>query len=159
MAVLHRTHITISEFSRVVSRSLVLRLDGVIAHLVQVGMISGIDARVMPVILAQSSCWRAKGSGRFSRAECSTGTRSRRSSRFLVELPVSVEVRETPPEIEVTPRPEEEGLGALAERKSAPEFFRVCAMSAKLTDFAADEGGAVECWLWMRRGMKMLEST
>ena len=121
-------------------------------------MISGIDARVMPAILAQSSCRRVKGSGRLSRADCSTGIRSRRSSRFLVgllvpiELPVSVEARETPPEIDVAPRPEEEELGALAERKSAPEFFRVFAMSAKLTDFAADEEGVVECWLWMRRG-------
>jgi hypothetical protein len=142
----------------VVSRSLVLRSDGVIAHPVRVGVISGIDARVMPVILAQSSCRRAKGSGRLSRAECSTGIRSRRSSRFWVGLLVLVEARETPPELDVALRPEEEELGALAERKSAPEFFRVFAMSAKLTDFAVGEGGAVECWLWMRRGTKMLES-
>ena len=148
---------TISEFSGVVSMSLVLRSDGVIAHPVRVGVISGIDARVMPVILVQSSCRRAKGSGRLSRAECSTGIRSRRSSCFLVGLPVPVEARETPPEIDVALRPEEEGLGALAERKSAPEFFRVFAMSAKLTDLA-DGGDAVECWLWMRRGTKMLES-
>ena len=135
-----------------VSRSLVLRSDGVIAHPVRVGVISGIDARVMPVILAQSSCRRAKGSGRLSRAECSTGIRSRRSSRFLIGLPVLVEARGMPPEIDMAPLPEEEELGALAECKSAPEFFRVFAISAKLTDFAADEGGAVECWLWMRRG-------
>jgi hypothetical protein len=45
--VLYRTHMTISEFSKVVSRSLVLRLDRVIAHLVQVGIISGINARVV----------------------------------------------------------------------------------------------------------------
>jgi hypothetical protein len=138
---------TILEFSRVVSRSLVLRLDGVIAHLVWVGVISGIDARVMPAILAQSSCRRAKGSSWLSRAECSTSIRSRWSSGFLVGLLVLVEARETPPEIDVALLLEEEELGALAERKSAPEFFRVFAMSAKLTDFAADEGGAVECWL------------
>ena len=64
-----------------------------------------------------------------------------------IELPVLVEVRETPPEIDVALCPEEEELGALAEWKSAPEFFRVFAMSAKLTDFAADEEGVVECWL------------
>jgi hypothetical protein len=68
---------TVLEFSRVVSRSLVLRLDEVIAHLVQVGVISGIDARVMLAILALSSCRRAKGSGWLSRAECSTSIRSR----------------------------------------------------------------------------------
>jgi hypothetical protein len=32
-----------------------------------------------------------------------------------VELLVLVEARETPPEIDVAPRPEEEELGALAE--------------------------------------------
>jgi hypothetical protein len=142
----------------VVSRSLVLRLDKVIAHLVQVGVISGIDARVMLVILAHSSCQRANGSSRLSKAECSTSIRSRRSSRFLVGLPVPVEARETPPELDVVLRPEEGVLGVLAERKSTPEFFRVFAMSAKLTDFVAEEGGAVEYWLWMRRGTKMLES-
>src|SRR5271169_4538778 len=144
MAVPRRTRMTVSEFSGVVSRSLVLRSDGVIAHPVRVGVISGIDARVMPAILAQSSCRRAKGSGRLSRAECSTGIRSRRSSRFLVGLLVLVGARETPPD------PEEEVSDALAERKSAPEFFRVFAISAKLTDFAVDGGVAIECWLWMR---------
>ncbi len=144
---LRRTRITISEFSRVVSRFLVLRLDRVIAYLVRVGVISRIDARVMLVILAQSSCRRAKGSSWLSRAECSTSIRSRRSSRFLVVLLVLVEARETLPEIDVAPRLEEEGPGALAERKTAPEFFRVFAMSTKLTNFAVDEEGAVECWL------------
>ena len=76
----------------------------------------------------------------------------------LVELLVLVEARETLPEIDVVSCPEEEELGALEERKSAPGFFRVFAMSAKLTDFAADKEGAVECWLWMRRGTYMLES-
>jgi hypothetical protein len=105
----------------VVSRSLVLRSDGVIAHPVRVGVISGIDARVMPAILALSSCRRAKGSSRLSRAECSTSIRSRRSSRFIVGLPVPIELlvlveaRETPLDIDVAPRPEEEELGALAE--------------------------------------------
>ena len=77
MAVLYRTRMTILEFSRVVSRSIILRLDGVIAHLVWVGVISGIDARVMLAILAQSSCRRAKGSSWLSRADCSSGIRSR----------------------------------------------------------------------------------
>jgi hypothetical protein len=114
-------------------------------------VISGIDARVMPVILVQSSYRRVKGSSWLSRAECSTSIRSRWSSRFLVgllvpiELPVLVEARETPLEIDVAPHLEEEELGALAERKSAPEFFRVFTMSTKLTDFAVDEEGVVEC--------------
>ena len=69
-----------------------------------------------------------------------------------IELLVLVEVRETPPEIDVAPCLEEEELGALAEWKSTPEFFRVFAMSTKLTNFAVDEEGVVECWLWMRRG-------
>jgi hypothetical protein len=116
----------------------------VIAYLVRVGVISGIDARVMPVILAQSSYRRAKGSSRLSRAECSTSIRSRQSSCFLIGLPVLVEARETPLEIDVALLLEEEELGALAEQKSAPEFFRVFTMSVKLTDFAADEGGVVE---------------
>ena len=62
-----------------------------------------------------------------------------------IKLPVLVEARETPPEIDVAPRLEEEELGALAERKSTPEFFRVFTMSMKLTDFAVDEEGVVEC--------------
>jgi hypothetical protein len=94
-----------------------------------------------------------------SRAEYSTGIRSCRSSCFLVELlvlvelPVLVEAREILPEIDIVPCPEEEELGALSEQKSAPEFFRVFAISAKLTDFAADKGGTVEYWLWMQRGI------
>jgi hypothetical protein len=154
IAVLYRTCITVSEFSRIVSRSLVLRSDKVIAYPVQVGIISRIDARVIPAILAQSSCRRAKGSGQLSRAECSTSIRSCRSSCFIVGLPVLVELlvlveaREVLPEIDVAPCPEEEELGTLAEYKSAPEFFRVFAISAKLTDFAE---GAVECWLWIQR--------
>jgi hypothetical protein len=63
----------------------------------------------------------------------------------LIGLLVLVEARETPLEINVAPLLEEEELGALAERKSAPEFFRVFAMSTKLTDFTADKGRAVEC--------------
>ena len=129
-----------------------MRLDGVIAHPVRVAVIVGIRARVSPGIRVQSSCRRAKGSGLWSKALGSTGMRSRRSSRFRVE-PFSDEVSETPPEFEVGTLLEEEELGALAVWKSAPEFFRVFAISAKLTDFAAAEEGAVECWLWMRRGM------
>ena len=50
-----------------------------------------------------------------------------------------------PPKINVAPYLEEEELGALVERKSAPKFFRVFAMSVKLTNFAADKEGVVEC--------------
>ena len=64
-----------------------------------------------------------------------------------IELLVLVEARETPLEIDVTPYLEEEELGALVEWKSTPEFFRVFAMSTKLTDFRVDEEGVVECWL------------
>ena len=103
------------------SRSLVLRSDRVIAHLVRVGVISRIDARVMLAILALSSCRRVKGSSRLSRAECFTGIRSHRSSCFivgllvLIGLLVLVEARETPLDIDVAPRLEEEELGVLAE--------------------------------------------
>ena len=113
-----------------------MRFDGVIAHPVRVGMIDGIRARVSPGIRAQSSCRRAKGSGLWSKALGSTGMRSHRSSHFRVE-PFSDEVSETPPEFEVGPLLEEEVLGALAVWKSTPEFFRVLAMPAKLTDFKA----------------------
>src|SRR5436190_20893295 len=106
------------------------------AHPVQVGMIRGIFASVRPVILAHSSCRRAKGSGHWSRAECSIGIRSRWSSRLFSPLLEELEVRDTPPpEINVEAFPDEAELGVLVPRKSAPEFFRVFAMSAKLTDF------------------------
>ena len=117
-------------------RSLVVRLDGVIAHPVQVGVIDGIRARVSPGIQAHSSCQRAKGSGLWSRALGLTGMRSQWSSCFRVE-PFSDEVSEMPPEFKVGALPEEEVLGTLAVWKSAPEFFRVLAMPAKLTDFKA----------------------
>ena len=112
-----------------------MRFDGVIAHPVWVGVIVGIRARVSPGIRAQSSCRRAKGSGLWSKALGSTGTSSRRSSH-LVE-PFSDEASEMLPELEVGPLPDEEVLGALVVWKSAPEFFRVLAMPAKLTDFRA----------------------
>jgi hypothetical protein len=52
MAMLCRTRIIVSEFSRVVSISLILRLDRVTTHLVRVSVISRIDARVILAILA-----------------------------------------------------------------------------------------------------------
>ena len=61
-------------------------------------------------------------------------------------------------EVDVEARPREERLGVLAEQKSALEFVRVFAMSAKLTDLGAEEWGAEECWLWMRIGTKTLDS-
>ena len=39
---------------------------------------------------------------------------------------------------------EEEELGTLVELKSTPKFFRVFAISTKLTDFIVDEG-TIEC--------------
>jgi hypothetical protein len=56
-------------------------------------------------------------------------------------LLVLVRARETPLD------PEEEVLDTLAKRKFAPEFFKVFAISAKLTDFVVDKGVAIECWL------------
>ena len=47
----------------------------------------------------------------------------------------------------------------LAPRKSAPEFFRVFAMSAKVTDLGVEEaGGLPDCRLRRRMGAKLLES-
>ena len=66
--------------------SRVVRSDEVIAHPVRVGVISGIEARVRPVILAHSSCRRAKGSGLLRRACFSIGMRSLLSSRFSGSL-------------------------------------------------------------------------
>jgi hypothetical protein len=56
----------------------------------------------------------------------------------LVGLLVLVRARETPLD------PEEEVLDALAEQKFASKFFKVFAISAKLTDFAVDKGVAIE---------------
>jgi hypothetical protein len=62
-----------------------------IAHPVFVGVTSGTEARVMPSILAASSCRSAKGSGLSSRAAGSTGTRRRLSSFFFgVSLPLAL---------------------------------------------------------------------
>jgi hypothetical protein len=128
-----------------------VRSAGVIAHPVLVGVISGIEPKVRPVILAQSSCRRAKGSGLSSSALGSIGTKSRRSSCFF---PERVDPRGAPPEFVVGARPEEEVLFVFALRKSAPEFFRVFATSAKLTDFEAEDDGPPESWLWTRRGLE-----
>jgi hypothetical protein len=62
----------------------------------------------------------------------------------LVELPVLVEAREILLEINIVLLLEEEELDTLAEQKSASEFFRVFAISTKLTDFAADKRSIVE---------------
>ena len=113
-----------------------MRSDGVIAQPVWVGIIDGIRARVSPGIWVQSSCQRAKGSGLWNKTLGLTGMRSHQSSHFRVE-PFSDEVSEMPPEFKVGALLEEEVLGALAVWKSAPEFFRVLAMPAKLTDFEA----------------------
>jgi hypothetical protein len=160
MAVLCITYSTISKFSYEVRRSYVLRLDGVIVYLVYVGVIRGIVARVRLAILVQSSCYKAKGLGLLRRAIFSIGIRRWRSSFGLVEPLDPLDVSETPLEL-VDSWPKEEGLGALVERKSTPEFFRVFAMSIKVTDLGLepDEGINTELgWLYMQRGTKMLES-
>jgi len=128
----------------------------VMAHPVFVGVISGTDARVMPLILAASSCRSAKGSGLLSRAIGSTGIRRRRSSFLGIPLSLMLplaefereEAREALPEIGGGLLPREEVIADLGIRKSAPEFFRVFAMSAKLTDFAEAEVGVPDdSWL------------
>jgi hypothetical protein len=47
----------------------------------------------------------------------------------------------------VETRLKEEVLGVLAERKSAPEFFRVFTISVKLTNLELEEIVIEECWL------------
>jgi hypothetical protein len=42
---------------------------------------------------------------------------------------------------------EEEVPAVLVGRKSAPKFFRVFTMSAKVTDLGAEEEDLEECWL------------
>jgi hypothetical protein len=53
-----------------------VRSNRVIAHLVRVSVISGIKARVRPVILAHSSYQRAKGFGLLRRAYFLIGMKS-----------------------------------------------------------------------------------
>ena len=57
-----------------------------------------------------------------------------------------LDASETPLEL-VDPRPEEEGPGALVERKSAPEFFRVFTMSAKVTDLRPEPDKGIDAEL------------
>ena len=57
---------------------------------------------------------------------------------------VLVDMSETPL---VETHSEEEVLAVLAGRKSAPEFFRVFIMSAKVMDLGAEEEELEECWL------------
>jgi hypothetical protein len=87
-----------------------VRSDGVIAYPVCVGVISGIEARVRPVILAHSSCRRAKGSGLLRRACFLIGMRSLLSLRFGGSLRLLLtEANEpvAPPPIEAPPDPPE----------------------------------------------------
>jgi hypothetical protein len=136
-----RVYRTVLEFSYIIRRSLVLRSNRVIAHLVHIGVIRGINTRVRLVILAQSSYQRAKGSSQLSRAEYSTRIRSCQSSYLLVGL-VLVNTSETPL---VETRPEEEVPAVLVGRKLAPEFFRVFAISTKVMDLRAEEEDLEEC--------------
>src|SRR5438045_9620587 len=95
-------------FSWELRRSWVERSDGVMAQPVFVGVISGTDARVMPLILAASSCQSAKGSGLLSRAVGLTGIRRHQSSFLGIPLPLVLplaefewkEAGEAPPEID-----------------------------------------------------------
>jgi hypothetical protein len=77
---------------------------------------------------------------------CLIRIRSRRSLHFLVGLLVPVNIRETLLEVVIGACLREEGLSLLVERKSAPKFFRVFAMSTKLTNLGGlEEEGVVEC--------------
>jgi hypothetical protein len=83
------------------------------------------------------------------RAVFSIGIRRRRSS-FGLTKPLDpldpLDVSETPLEL-IDPRPEEEGPGALIRRKSAPEFFRVFTMSAKVTDLRPEPDKGIDAEL------------
>src|SRR4051794_7785986 len=111
-------------FSWELRRSQVERSDGVMAHPVFVGVISGTDARVMPLILVASSCRSANGSGLLSRAVGLTGIRRRRSSFLVIPLPLVLplaefereEAREAPPEIDEGLLPREEVIADLGVR-------------------------------------------
>ena len=91
------------------------------AQPVFVGVISGTDARVMPLILAASSCRSAKGSGLLSRAIGLTGIRRCRSSFLGIPLPLVLplaefeweEAREAPPKIDEGLLPREEVIADL----------------------------------------------
>ena len=91
------------------------------AQPVFVGIISGTDARVMPLILAASSCRSAKGSGLLSRAISLTGIRRCQSSFLGIPLPLVLplaefereEAREAPPEIDEGLLPREEVIANL----------------------------------------------
>ena len=56
------------------------------------------------------------------------------------------------PEITVAALPEMDELGFLAPWSEAPEFFRVFATSAQLTDFGPEDGVASDGWLLRRIG-------
>src|SRR5271168_2244010 len=71
------------------------------------------------------------------------------SSRSSVEEEAE-EAWEAPPEFVVGLLPEEDARVDLGSRKSAPEFCRGFAMSAKLTDFAVVDVRVPDRWLWTR---------
>jgi hypothetical protein len=136
----------ISVFSCVVRRSRVFRSDKVIAYLVYISIIRGINTRVKLVILAQSSYHIAKGLGRLRRAIFSIRIKRWRSSFGLVGPLDPIDVSEMLPEFKVGLYSKEEVLGALVERKSTPKFFKVFAIFIKVIDLVPepDKGINVE---------------
>jgi hypothetical protein len=138
-----------------------VRSDRVMAYPVRVGAIREIDTRIRPLILVYSSCERAKGAGLLSSILYSTVTRRHLSSRYYYCFGFPKEetdILPDPPEFdEVGLLLEKAEPGALfVPRKSAHEFFRVFAMSAKETDFEGAEEEGV--WLRMPMGIKLAES-
>jgi hypothetical protein len=101
------------------------------------------------VIWVYSAYYRAKGLGWLRSTECSIRISRRRSLCFLVELLILLE------ETDILPKSnnigvclKEEGLCSLVIWKLAPEFFRVFAISIKLTNFGPEEEVLkVEYWL------------
>jgi hypothetical protein len=124
----------------------VVRSNRVIAYLVRVRAIRGIDASIRLLILAQSSCLRAKGASLLSKALCLTAIRRRLSSRYCCGFPeegidMLLDLLEFN---KVQLLLKKAKLGVFdALRRSALKFFRVFAMFAKETAFeGAKEEGA-----------------
>jgi hypothetical protein len=82
-------------------------------------------------------------------AEYSIRISRRRSSCFLIEPLVPLKETDTPPKNNnIGVRLKEKGPYSLVIRKSAPKFFRVFAISTKLTNFGLEkEVLEVEYWL------------
>ena len=148
-------------FSSVERRSRTVRSDGVIAHPVRVGITSGTDARVIPDTFETRACRSINGCSLLCRVHGSQVTSRRRSTLWAPLGPLkdsedAEERTETPPEVEVGALPG--GLSCLAGRMLAPEFFRVFARSAKVTDLEEEESELPLLAFLMLIGTKLLDS-